>query len=72
MKLKENEIQAVIHFPIPVHLQPAFSYLGYNKGSMKIAEALADNIISLPMFPELTTEQIKDFRNFYNKKETIN
>ncbi len=48
-----------IHYPIPVHLQPAFADLGYRPGSFPITEALVGKIISLPMFPELTDNQIE-------------
>jgi len=48
-----------IHYPIPVHLQPAFADLGYKAGSFPGTEALVSKIISLPMFPELTDNQIE-------------
>lgn len=48
-----------IHYPIPVHLQPAFADLGYKAGSFPVTEALVSKIISLPMFPELTDNQIE-------------
>jgi dTDP-4-amino-4,6-dideoxygalactose transaminase len=47
-----------IHYPVPVHLQPAYEELGYKAGSFPVAEALAREIVSLPMFPELTEDQI--------------
>lgn len=47
-----------IHYPIPVHLQEAMKDLGYTKGSFPVAEELAPEILSLPMFPELTQEQV--------------
>lgn len=57
--LKRKGIAAGIHYPIPVHLQPAFSYLGYHKGSFPIAERTAGRILSLPIFPELSEENIR-------------
>ncbi len=57
-KLRENGISAGIHYPIPVHLQEAYKDLGYNKGDFPIAEKYANEILSLPMFPELTHEQV--------------
>jgi len=48
-----------IHYPIPVHLQPAFADLGYKLGSFPVTETLVSKIISLPMFPELTDAQIQ-------------
>ena len=52
-------VSHVIHYPIPVHLQPAFADLGYKPGSFPVCEALAPKIISLPMFPELKESQIE-------------
>ena len=48
-----------IHYPIPVHLQEAYRFLGYNEGSFPIAERCADEFLSLPMYPELTAEQVR-------------
>ena len=56
--LNLKEIQTGVHYPTPIHLQEAYSNLGYKKGSFPIAEQYADEILSLPMFPELTEEQI--------------
>jgi dTDP-4-amino-4,6-dideoxygalactose transaminase len=57
--LKSRDILAGIHYPIPVHLQPAYSFLGLREGSYPLAESLAKEIISLPMYPELSAEQIR-------------
>ena len=54
--LKEREISTGIHYPIPVHLQPAYADLGYAPGSFPVTEAAAPRILSLPMFPELRPE----------------
>jgi dTDP-4-amino-4,6-dideoxygalactose transaminase len=56
--LHEKGIGAGIHYPIPCHLQPALASLGYKEGDFPIAESVANQIISLPMFPELTHEQM--------------
>ncbi|MFH1336926.1 MAG: DegT/DnrJ/EryC1/StrS family aminotransferase, partial [Candidatus Zixiibacteriota bacterium] len=57
--LKQKDIFTNIHYPIPIHLQNAYSFLGYKKGSFPVTERCADEILSLPMFAELTEEQIK-------------
>lgn len=57
--LLKNEISCGIHYPIPIHLQKAFKYLGYKKGDFPITEKYAKQILSLPMFPELTKEEIE-------------
>ncbi len=66
--LKENGIQTQIHYPIPIHLQEAFSYLGYNNGDFPNAEKYSKEIISLPMFPELMKDEVtkvcKEIRRF--------
>src|SRR5690606_30587605 len=49
--------QTGIHYPFPVHLLPAYSDLGYKSGDFPHAERAAAEVLSLPMFPELTTEQ---------------
>lgn len=56
--LKDNNIFAGMHYPVSCHLQKAFSSLGYKKGDIPNAEYLADCCVSLPMFPELTDEQV--------------
>ena len=57
--LKENEIATGLHYPIPLHLTQAYAFLGYKKGDFPVAEKLANEILSLPMYPELTEEQIE-------------
>lgn len=56
--LASKGVQALIHYPIPAHLQKAYAYLGYKKGDLPVTEHAANHILSLPMFPELTNEQI--------------
>jgi len=56
--LSEKGISTGIHYPIPLHLQPAFEFLGYKKGDFPVAEKLAEEVLSLPMFPELTKDEI--------------
>lgn len=57
--LKKKGINTSIHYPIPLHLQPAFQHLGYKKGDFPNCEYSADHVISLPMFPELKKEEIE-------------
>lgn len=56
-KLHEAKIGAGIHYPVPVHLTAAFAGLGQGRGSFPVAEAMADEILSLPLFAEITEEQ---------------
>jgi dTDP-4-amino-4,6-dideoxygalactose transaminase len=57
-QLQEQGIGTNIHYPIPVHLQPAYADLGYRQGSLPVSERLAKQFLSLPMYPELTAEQV--------------
>ena len=52
-------VQTGIHYPVPVHLQPAYAALGHKAGDFPVAERQAARVLSLPMFPELTSEQIE-------------
>ena len=61
--LTDRGIQTGIHYPVPIHLHKAFSSWNYSEGTCPIAEKLSKNIISLPMFPEITDEQIKTVAN---------
>jgi dTDP-4-amino-4,6-dideoxygalactose transaminase len=55
--LTEAHIGAGIHYPVPLHLQKAYEYLGYKAGDFPVSEMVAPEILSLPMFPQLTAEQ---------------
>jgi dTDP-4-amino-4,6-dideoxygalactose transaminase len=57
--LKERGVDSGIHYPVPVHLQEAFSHLGHKAGAFPVTEAAASRILSLPMYPELTAAQIE-------------
>jgi len=57
-ELARNGIQTGVHYPIPVHLQGAYANLGYKRGDFPVTERIASEQLSLPMFPELTDEQI--------------
>jgi dTDP-4-amino-4,6-dideoxygalactose transaminase len=57
-QLKERGIGTAIHYPKPVHMQPFYMKNGHPQGSFPVAEQICDEILSLPMFPELTEEQV--------------
>jgi len=56
--LSNKGIATGIHYPVPMNQQPALSYLGYKLGSFPVSEKIATRIVSLPIFPEITEEQI--------------
>ncbi|HRN67026.1 MAG TPA: DegT/DnrJ/EryC1/StrS family aminotransferase [Promineifilum sp.] len=56
--LKKAGIATGLHYPIPIHLQPAYAELGYKRGDFPITEAYAETIVSLPIFPELDDEKV--------------
>jgi dTDP-4-amino-4,6-dideoxygalactose transaminase len=56
-RLGDLGVRTGVHYPVPVHLQPAFHHLGQGPGSFPVAEAAAREILSLPMFPQITEEQ---------------
>jgi len=60
--LKGHGIASGIHYPVPVHLQKAMAYLGYRAGDLPVTERIVGEILSLPMYAELTDEQISYIR----------
>lgn len=58
-KLKEKGIPTAVHYPIPMHLQECFDYLGHAKGDFPKSEKCAEEVMSLPMNPYLTTDEIE-------------
>ncbi|MDO9577618.1 MAG: DegT/DnrJ/EryC1/StrS family aminotransferase [Candidatus Cloacimonadales bacterium] len=67
--LRSNDIGCAIYYPLPLHQQECFSYLNYKKSDFPISEQLAESVISIPVFSEITKEQqdyvIEEIRNFY-------
>jgi UDP-N-acetyl-3-dehydro-alpha-D-glucosamine 3-aminotranferase len=57
--LASQGIASTVYYPVPLHLQPMYAHLGYEPGSMPRAERAALEVLSLPMYPELTPEQIE-------------
>jgi len=58
-QLEGKGIGCGVHYPIPVHLQQAYVSLGYQRGAFPVSEQIANEFLSLPMFPELTEAQIE-------------
>jgi len=57
-ELKKRGVTALIHYPIPLHLQEAYQDAGHSKGDFPVAERVADDILSLPMFPHMADGQV--------------
>ncbi len=55
--LDANGIGAGVHYPVPLHLQPAYADLGYRRGDLPVTETVAETCLSLPLYPEMTDEQ---------------
>jgi len=69
--LFDRGIETMLHYPLPLHLQQAYSYLNYKDGDFPVAERQCTEILSLPMYPELTDEQVdyvcRMIKNYYNR-----
>jgi dTDP-4-amino-4,6-dideoxygalactose transaminase len=69
--LKSKGIGAMIYYPLALHLQKVYEHLGYKKGSMPHCEKVQDEVLSLPIFPELTEAQVKEtasaIKEFFKK-----
>jgi dTDP-4-amino-4,6-dideoxygalactose transaminase len=67
--LKEKEIPTMVYYPLPLHLQPAFKYLGCNKGDFPEAEKASEEVLSLPIYPEISQKDqgsiINNIKEFF-------
>ena len=61
--MAEVNVGTAIHYPVPLHMQKAYRHLGYNTGDLPITEAVSAEIVSLPMFPQITEGQIRTVVN---------
>jgi dTDP-4-amino-4,6-dideoxygalactose transaminase len=69
--LSERDIQTAVHYPVPVHLQPAYAHRLPGSHSLPVTEAVCPKILSLPLFPELTDEEVaqvaKTIETFFSR-----
>ena len=72
--LNNQGIRAKVHYPIPLHLQPAARYLGYKEGDFPVCEEHCQSIITLPVHQHLTSQEmdymIEHVRKFYGQRPT--
>jgi len=69
--LKDKGVNTAIYYPLPLHLQKCFAYLGYKEGDLPVAEEASREVLALPIYPELTSDQqdfiVSSIRAFYKK-----
>jgi len=56
--LVSRGVQTSVYYPVPLHLQDVFKFLGFNKGDFPVAEKAAEEILAIPIFPELTKDDV--------------
>jgi dTDP-4-amino-4,6-dideoxygalactose transaminase len=69
--LEERGVVTRVYYPLPLHLQHCFSYLGYKEGDFPVSEMLTDTVLALPIFPELLPEEqervVEEIAGFYGR-----
>lgn len=68
--LKEHGVQTFVYYPVPLHLQTMFAALGYKKGDLPVAEQASQEVLSLPMFPEMKWEDVEYVANCLSQSLT--
>ena len=58
--LQQREIQTGVHYPVPIHLQPAYADLGRTRGAFPMAEQAAAEVLALPIYPEMSDAQLQE------------
>src|SRR5262249_6031699 len=70
--LSAQGVETRIHYPVPLHLQPAYAFLGHRRGDFPVSEAACDSVVSLPMYPTLSDAQvdavIEAVRGFFSSR----
>jgi len=68
--LQEKNIGCAVYYPLPLHLQECFTSLGYKEGDLPISERAAKEVLSIPIYPELTDEMksyvVESIKEFFN------
>jgi dTDP-4-amino-4,6-dideoxygalactose transaminase len=58
-RLKERGVASMVYYPVPLHLQPLYASLGGKPGDLRVSERAAREVLSIPLYPELTRAQIE-------------
>jgi dTDP-4-amino-4,6-dideoxygalactose transaminase len=66
-RLKEGGVASIVYYPVPLHLQPLYAWLGGKPGELRVSERAAREVLSIPLYPELTREQIERVAQEVNK-----